>query len=65
LVESLQAERCRFDVAARPGVRGSLDAIVAALQQSLTAIEDEIAATSGRPGQVRSRARRGGAQRQP
>ena len=43
LVESLQAERCRLAVAARSGVRGSLEAIIAALAESLQAIEDEIA----------------------
>jgi transposase len=45
LIESLQAEQCRLAVAARPGVRHSLEAIIAALQHSLTAVEDEIAAT--------------------
>jgi transposase len=45
LVESLQAERCRLDVAASAGVRRSLEAIIAALAESLAAIEDEIAKT--------------------
>lgn len=51
LIESLQAERCRLDLAAQPAVRRSLEAVIAALRQSLEAIEDEIAATiAGEPG---------------
>ncbi len=45
LVDNLQAERCRRDLAGLPSVRRSLDAIIAALQHSLAAIEAEIAAT--------------------
>jgi transposase len=45
LTEALQAERCRRDLAAPPGIRGSLDAIIAALQSNLGVIEGEIAAT--------------------
>jgi hypothetical protein len=44
-IEAPQAERRRLDQAALPGVRGSLGAIIAARQTSLSAIEDEIAAT--------------------
>ena len=51
LVESLQAERCRLDLAAQPAVRRSLEAVILALRHSLAAIEEEIAATiAGEPG---------------
>lgn len=50
LIESLQAERCRLDVAVQPAVRRSLEAVIAALRQAVEAIEGEITATiAGEP----------------
>lgn len=44
LVESLQAERCRLELAAVPAVRGSLEAVIAVLRQSLDTLEAELGA---------------------
>jgi len=44
LVESLQAERCRLDLARANGVRASLTLLIDALRHSLDAIEAELAA---------------------
>lgn len=44
LVETLQAERCRLDLARADGVRASLALLIDALRHSLDAIEAELAA---------------------
>jgi transposase len=44
LVATLQAERCRLEHAALPAVRLSVDAVIAALQQSLDRLEAELTA---------------------
>jgi len=44
LVDALQAERCRLDLAALPAVQQSLRAVIDVLQYSLAAIETEVAA---------------------
>lgn len=42
LAAGLQAERCRLDLARLPAVRHSLEAVIAAIRQSLDGIEAEI-----------------------
>lgn len=44
LIDAVQAERCRLDLAAVPAVQQSLAAVIAVLQHSLQAIETEAAA---------------------
>jgi len=43
LVDALQAERCRLDLASAPGVRHSLVVVIEALARSLDALESAIA----------------------
>jgi len=44
LADTLQAERCRLAIATMPGVRASLEQVIAVLCHSLDAVEAEVAA---------------------
>ena len=44
VIDTLQAERCRLALAAVPAVRDSLERVIAALRDSLEALETELAA---------------------